>query len=421
MSVTAPVPQDLVVDFDVHDPALVSTPEAWNQRGVELRRKGPVVYSPASGGYWIVTRYDLVCEVLRDPELFSSYPNDLANSSQGRLLPIEVDPPEHTALRKVLLPLFTPKRMQEIEPRLRATINELIDQFSEKGECEFIDAFAHALPTRVFLELMGWPAEDAEMFSAATDMALQGLPGKSAEESHQAQAEAAFKIYGYFADIIERVKRGDYDMNSLTAQIISTPVEQPDGSARPLTVEELGQMFFLLAIAGLHTTQGSLAWSIINLAANPEQRAELIADPRRIPAAIEEILRFEAAASLGRRATRDTVLGGINVAAGDQLLVLLSSANRDAEQFDSADEVKIERTPNHHVAFGMGVHRCIGSHLARLELRLALEELHKRIPDYQLVEGDPPRMTGSQIRSCEHLRIEFTPTPRLGNGMGTAV
>lgn len=415
MSVTAPVPQDLVVDFDVHDRALVTTPEGWHHRGAELRRTGPVVYSPASGGYWIVTRYDLVCEVLRDPDRFSSYPNDLANSSQGHLVPIELDPPEHTAVRKVLLPLFTPKRLQEIEPRLRATINELIDDFSEKGECEFIESFAHALPTRVFLELMGWPAEDAEMFSVATDIAIQGLPGKSAEESHQAQAEAAFKIYAYFADVIERVKRGDYDMDSLTAQIILAPVEQPDGSAQTLTVEVLGQMFFLLAIAGLHTTQGSLAWSIINLSANPDQRAELIADPGRIPAAVEEILRFEAAASLGRRATRDTVLGGVNIAAGDQLLVLLSSANRDDAQFDHPDDVKIDRTPNHHVSFGMGVHRCLGSHLARLELRLALEELHKRIADYRLIDGDPPRMTGSQVRSCEYLPIQFTPTPRLGD------
>jgi cytochrome P450 len=413
MSVTAPVPPDLVVDFDVHDRSLVATPEVWHRRGLELRGKGAMLYTPAWGGHWIVTQYDLACEVLRDPDRFSSYPNDLANSSQGQLVPIELDPPQHTAVRKVLLPLFTPKRLQEIEPRLRATINELIDEFSEAGECEFVEAFAHALPTRVFLELMGWPSEDAEMFSAAVDMAIQGLPGKSRDESHRAQAEAAYKIYGYFGEVIDRVKRGAYEMDSLTAQIILAPVEQPDGSARTLTVEELGQMLFLLAIAGLHTTQGSLAWSIINLAGNPAQRAELIADPSRIPAAIEEILRFEAAASLGRRATRDTVLGGVSIAAGDQLLVLLSSANRDETRFEHADEVKIDRTPNHHVSFGMGAHRCIGSHLARLELRLALEELHKRIPDYRLVDGDPPRMTAGQIRSCDYLRIQFTPTPKL--------
>lgn len=413
MPVPTHVPEDLVVDFDVHDPALAATPTAWQERAAELRRKAPVVYSQSKKGYWVVTRYDLVCEVLRDATTFSSFPNDLANVSQGRLMPIELDPPEHTVMRKVLLPLFTPKRLQEIEPRVRATINDLIDQFCEKGECEFVEAFAHALPTRVFLELMGWPLDDAEIFSETTDIALQGLPGKTAEESQQAQAEAAFKVYGYFADVIERVKRGDYDMNSLTAQIILAPIEEPDGTTRELTVAELGQMFFLLAIAGLHTTQGSLAWSIINLASNPDQRADLVAHPDHIPAAIEEILRYEAAASLGRRATRDTTLGDVRIAEGDQLLLLLSSANRDADHFSNAGDLHIDRTPNHHVSFGMGVHRCLGSHLARQELRLALEELHKRIPDYELVEGDPPRMTGTQVRSCTYLPIQFTPTPRL--------
>jgi len=411
--VPAHVPEDLIVDFDVHDPALAATTTAWQERGAELRNKGPVVYSQSNKGYWVVTRYDLVCEVLRDPTTFSSFPNDLANVSQGRLMPIELDPPEHTVMRKVLLPLFTPKRLQEIEPRIRATINDLIDQFCEKGECEFVDAFAHALPTRVFLELMGWPLDDAEMFSETTDIALQGLPGKTAEESQQAQAEAAFKVYGYFADVIERVKRGDYDMESLTAQIILSPIEEPDGTKRELTVAELGQMFFLLALAGLHTTQGSLAWSIINFAQNPDQRADLIANPDHIPAAIEEILRYEAAASLGRRATRDVTLGGVDIAEGDQMLLLLSSANRDADTFVEPDDLRIDRAPNHHVSFGMGVHRCLGSHLARQELRLAIEELHKRIPDYQLVESDPPRMVGTQIRSCLYLPIQFTPTPRL--------
>jgi cytochrome P450 len=410
----AHVPEQLVVDFDVHDPALALTPTAWQERVAELRDMAPLVYSQSNKGYWVVTHYDLVCEVLRDPTTYSSFPNDLANVSQGRLMPIELDPPEHTVMRKVLLPLFTPKRMQEIEPRIRATINDLIDQFCEKGECEFVDAFAHALPTRVFLELMGWPLDDADMFSETTDIALQGLPGRTAEESQQAQAEAAFKIYGYFADVIERVKRGDYDMSSLTAQIILAPIEEPDGTTRELTVVELGQMFFLLALAGLHTTQGSLAWSIINLSANPEQRADLIANPDDLPAAIEEILRYEATASLGRRATCATTLGGMDIAEGDQLLVLLSSANRDADHFGQPDDLQIDRSPNHHVSFGMGVHRCLGSHLARMELRLALEELHKRIPDYQPVEGDPPRMTGTQIRSCSYLPIQFTPSPRLG-------
>jgi len=415
MVVTAHVPQDLVVDFDIDAPALMSAPDAWHQRLTELRRRSPILYSPASGGHWIVTRYDLACEVLRDAETFSSSPLLLNKASEFNLVPTELDPPHHAPFRKLLVPLFSPKRLQELEPRLRDTVNELIDEFCEKGGCEFIGAFAHALPIRVFFELMGWPAQDAEMFGKAIHTALQGLPGKSAEESLQAQAEAALEIYGYFTSVIECVERGDYDMDSLTAQIILTEVEQPDGSARRLSVLELSQLLFTLAVGGWHNTEVTLAWSIINLAANPDQRAKLIADPSGVPAAVEEILRFETAGSPARRATRDTTLGGVDIAAGDQILLLLPSANRDEAQFHSPDEIRIDRAPNNHLTFGMGIHRCVGVAMARLELRLALEELHKRIPDYRLVDGDPPQMTGGQARSCQRLAIEFTPTPRLGN------
>lgn len=412
MPLTAQIPQDLVVDFDLLDPALAKSVATFQERAAQLRHKGPVLYSPAWGGYWIVTRYDDVCEVLRDPETFSSWPNDLVNSSQGKYIPIELDPPDHTSYRRVLLPLFSPKRMQAIEPEIRSVINGLIDEFCEKGQCEFVEAFAHALPTRVFLSLMGWPLEDTALFSETVDVATQGLPGRPREESQQAQADAASRIYGYFSEVIERVKAGNYDMDSLTAQIITTPIELPDGGHRQLDTTELGQMFFLLLIAGLHTTQGSLAWSIINLASHPEKRADLITHPDRIPNAVEEILRFEAAVSLGRRATRDAEVAGVKIAAGDRLITLLCSANRDESHFDQPGELLLDRAPNHHVSFGMGIHRCIGSHLARLELRLALEEIHERIPDYSLIEGDPPRMIPAQVRSCGYLPIQFTPTPR---------
>ena len=177
-------------------------------------------------------------------------------------------------------------------------------------------------------------------------------------------------------------------------------------------------MFFLLLIAGLHTVQGSLAWAIVHLAAHPEQRDRLIADPSLVPGAVEEILRIEAAVSMGRRATKDVDFGEVRMRDGDQVLVMLCGANRDSGEFERPDDVDVERFPNRHLSFGSGPHRCIGSHLARIELKIALEELHRRIPDYRPDPDDPPVVLPSQVRGFQSLPIRFTPSgPDVGSAM----
>lgn len=195
----------------------------------------------------------------------------------------------------------------------------------------------------------------------------------------------------------------------LTAHIVNTPVDM-GGETRLLTDDELHRMFFLMLIAGLHTVQGSLAWGLKHLAENPDQRQELIDDPDEIPTAVEEILRIESSVSMGRIATRDVEIGGVTVAAGEMLAVLLAAANRDPSEFEDADVLVADREPNRHLAFGAGPHRCIGSHLARIELRLAFEEIHRRIPDYRLVESDPPVFHATQVRGCVRMPITFTPS-----------
>ncbi|MCD2111603.1 cytochrome P450 [Rhodococcus rhodochrous] len=396
-----------VVDFDIYDPSLTHPVDTVQEKVAELAAKGPVVYSTAYGGHWIVTRYKEVHEVLRDPETFSSYPNNLVNAGDGKFLPLELDPPEHTAYRVALQPLFSPNRMKALTERIRSVVNELIDGFAWKGEAEFVSEFAHELPTRVFLALMDWPLEDAPMFTEATDIALMGKPGASEEESANARAEAAQQMFGYFHKIIgeRRANPGD----DVTSTLIHTEIELPDGK-RLLTDEELARMFFLLLIAGLHTVQGSLAWAIIHLVNRPDQRTALIEDEGLLPSAVEEILRIEAAVIMGRRATRDVELGGVRIKEGDQIIVMLCSANRDSEEFDDPNSLDLARTPNRHLSFGAGPHRCLGSHLARLELSIALEELHRRIPDYELVESDPPILHATQVRGCIRLPIRFTPT-----------
>ncbi|MCF3939667.1 cytochrome P450 [Gordonia tangerina] len=399
--------EDVTVDFDVYDQNIAAPVDRFQEMAAELASKGPVVYSTAYGGHWIVTRYQEIHEVLRDAETFSSYPNNLVtNEAFGKFIPIELDPPEHTGYRKALQPLFGPARMKKLSESIRTVVNDLLDDFASKGEAEYISAFAHELPARIFLALMDWPIEDAPLFTDATDVVLFGKPGGTEEESLEARAIAGMQMLGYFQKMVDERRANPGD--DVTSQLIHTEVELADG-LRLLTDEELNRMFFLLLIAGLHTVQGSLAWAIVHLVNNPEQRQQIIDDPAMIPSAVEEILRIEAAVVPGRRATRDVELGGMSVKEGEQLILLLCSANRDDGEFDEPDELDVTRRPNRHLAFGGGAHRCLGSHLARIELTIALEEIHRRIPDYDLVESDPPVFHASQVRGCVKMPIRFTP------------
>ncbi|NMO03693.1 cytochrome P450 [Gordonia sp. TBRC 11910] len=399
--------EDVTVDFDVYDVALAAPTDRFQERVAELAAKGPVVWSPHYGGHWIVTSYHEIHEVLRDAQTYSSYPNNLVtNEAFGKFIPIELDPPEHTGYRKALQPLFGPVRMKKLTEDIRAIVTELLDGFTARGSAEYISEFAHELPARIFLALMDWPRSDAPIFSEATDIVLFGKPGGTEEESMQARAMAGFSMFGYFQKVIE--DRRANPREDITSSLIHTEVELTDG-VRLLNDEELNRMFFLLLIAGLHTVQGSLAWMIKHLVANPEQRQQIIDDPSVIPSAVEEILRIEAAIIPGRRATCDVVLGGQQIRAGDQLILTLCSANRDGVEFDDPDVLDLMRHPNRHLSFGGGAHRCLGSHLARVELTIAMEEIHQRIPDYRLVESDPPVYHSSQVRGCARMPIEFTP------------
>lgn len=409
MSTTAAdVPERLLVDFDIHDPSIAGQLDTVQDRLRELAAIGPVLYSTAHGGHWLVVGYDEAHEVLRGPDRFSSYPNNIVQQGTDRFVPLEFDPPEHTYYRQALQPLFSPRRMKALEPRIREVTGELIDSFAGRGECEYISEFAHELPTRMFLALMGWPLADAPMFTECVDTVLMGKPGVSDEESDAAKAEAGQRLFGYFAQVVaDRRSRPEVD-DDVSAAVINQILDF-GGEQRKLTDDELYRMFFLLMIAGLHTVQASLAWAVINLSARPEVRRRLVDDPSAIPGAVEEILRFEAAVTMGRSVVADTELGGVRLRAGDQLLVFLAAANRDPAEFADPSELEIDRTPNRHLAFGSGPHRCLGSHLARIELRIALEEIHRRIPDYRLDPDDPPISHASQVRGVARLPIRFTP------------
>lgn len=408
------------VDFDVFDPGLSDPDDVFQQRVAELSEQGPLVYSPAYGGHWIVTHYEEVAEVLRDPERFSSYPNNLVPHGFGKFIPLEIDPPDHSAYRHILQPLFNPVRMKALEPQIRSIVSDLIDGFAGRGKAEFIAEFAHELPARAFLALMGWPIEDAPMFTKATDTTLHGVPGGTEEESNQARAEAAATMLAYFGAVVadRRGRSAGSGGDDITASIINSDIEI-GGERRRLSDDELCNMFMLLLIAGLHTTQGSLAWSVLHLSANPAERQKIIDRPDAIAAAVEEILRIEAAVSAGRNVTRDTTLGGQQLAVGDQLLLVLAGANRDEREFSSPNDVQVERNPNRHLAFGAGPHRCLGSHLARIELRIALEELVRRLPDLAPDPDGTVISNGGQVRGVLQLPVIFTPENQAADSAGS--
>ncbi len=407
MTTIEKVPAHLITDFDVYDADLALPVDVMQERMAELAAIGPVVYSTAHGGHWIVTRYQEIYEVLTHPESFSSYPNNLVTPADfGRFIPLELDPPEHTAYRHALQPLFSPQRMKRLGEEIRGVVNELIDAFASRGHAEFISEFAHELPARVFLALMDWPISDVAMFTEATDAVLFGKPNGTKEESDQVMMTAAMTIAGYFHTVIaeRRANPGE----DPTSKLIHTEVALPGGT-RALTDEELFRMFFLLLMGGLHTVQGSLAWSVVHFVNNPAQRQAVIDDPELLPKAVEEVLRIEAAVTPGRRVTHDVELGGVQLSGDDQMILLLCTANRDVDLFEAPGTFDTSRFPNRHLSFGAGPHRCLGSHLGRLELSIALEELHRRIPDYQLVETDPPIFHSTQVRGCHRMPITFTP------------
>lgn len=402
------VPDDLVVDFDIYDPALAGSEDHFQDEIRKLAKIGPLVYSTAHGGHWMVLDYDLVHEVLRDPQSYSSWPNSLlSHGEEQKLLPLELDPPVHTAYRQSLQPLFSPTRMKSLEPKIRGVVNELIDRFADRGEAEFVSEFAHELPAKVFLALMDLPLSDAPKFTDASSIVMGLGEGATSEEARNAaQAEMAT----YLMDVVEERRSRPADSEDVTSQLVHGQATI-DGETRHFTTEELTSMMLLLLIAGLHTVQGSLGWGVAHLTANPEQRQKLIEDASAIPAAVEEILRIEASVCPGRRATQDTVLGGRNIKKDDRVLLVLCAANGDSAQFDDPQGLDVARTPNRHLSFGAGPHRCLGSHLARIELRIAFEELFRRIPTFEVDRDRPQEWHSSAVRGVIELPIKFVPEP----------
>ena len=360
----------------------------------------PVTRAPGMfGGAGVsLARYEDVLWALKHPEVFSS--KDIVKvGNEVPLLPLSVDPPDHAKYRRMLDPQFSPRRMAEIEPEVRRLTNECIDNFVDRGEVEFNDEFATPLPSTYFLALMGLPQSDLPDFLLWRDDTIR--PAGKTEEEIQAKREAAGKnIESYFeAKIAEKRENPD-------EFLLSTIVHgQVDG--RPMTHDELIGTTHLLLLAGLDTVTATLDCMIVYLAQHPDRRRAIVENPSLIPGAIEELLRHQTPVMMVPRViAQDYEMDGVQIKAGDTATLLIGAANCDFAEFDVPAEVSFDREANRHLAFGGGPHRCLGSHFARLELRVALEEFHRRIPDYEIVPGTELNFSPG-IRQTDKLPLRF--------------
>jgi cytochrome P450 len=371
-----------------------------------LREHSPILRTEMGGT--MIARHEDVEFALRHADVFSSDMEAISIGNVRPLIPLQVNPPDHVKYRRLLDPLFAPKQVALLENDVRKLSNQLIDDFVDTGECEFNSAFAIPLPCTVFLRLLGLPLEDLDLFLELKDNIIRpgGTSGaRSDEEFMQIQAETGQRIYAYFEQVLDERERQPQD--DLLSGFLEAEVDD-----HRLTREDILDICYLFLLAGLDTVTASVGCMVSYLAQHPEQRDRLVDDPSLVPGAVEELLRWETPVpGVPRVVAEDVELCGERLEAGERVTVLIGSANIDDSEFPEPDRVDFERPANRHLAFGGGVHRCLGSHLARLELRVALETIHERIPDYAIKPGETPKYSMG-IRAVEYLPLVFTPPTR---------
>ncbi len=384
----------------VFSPDVADDPHPTYQR---MRNECPVARSTlGEAAVVLISRYEDVNWALRHPEYFTSAGGSL-NLGEQPLIPLEFDPPEHTKYRRLLSPEFVPREITKLEPEVRRIVRGLIDGVAGRGRCDFHEEIATPLPSEIFLALMGLPGEDLPRFLRWRDDSIRPdvEPGDF-EGAQRIRAQTAHEISDYFRETIARLR--EQPSNTLLSRIVHSTIE-----GRELTEAELLGISHLLLLGGLDTVTATLDCMVAFLADHPEQRGRLVDDPSLIPAAVEELLRWLTPVMvIPRSIKQDVEMGDVELKTGDGVMLVIGAANGDESEF-ADPEVDFDRHPNRHVAFGGSNHSCLGAHLARLELRVAIEELHRRIPDYRVAEGAEVHFSPG-IRQADHLPLEFPPS-----------
>lgn len=369
------VPPERVVDWDIYQPANVAQGlhAAW--KGLQDRTPHDVVWTPCNGGHWIAVRGRALVDVMSDYATFSSrlqiVPRAIAE--QLTFIPATLDPPAHRGYRALLNPAFTPKRVAGHEPRVRSLAIELIESFAADGHCNFTTAYAEQLPIRIFLAMADLPQSDAPRLKHLGDQITR-------PDGSMTFAEAIAALEAYIGPIIEARRRAPGD--DLLSNVFNGTID-----GRALSGEECLRMGVELLLAGIDTVVNFLGFVMLFLARNPAHRRELVADPARIPDAVEELLRAHGVLTVARGVTRDLEFHGAPLKAGELIAVPTMLHGLDERENACPMTVDFGRRSHRHSAFGQGPHHCVGAPLARLELRVTLEEWLRRIPDFEVAPG----------------------------------
>ena len=365
----------------------------------EMQERCPIGWSEQQGGNWVLTHYEDIWNVERNTAVFSSAQGvSMPWHGMAPLPPIEVDPPLHTVYRSALVKHFSPAAMAKQEPHAREVVSGLIDAFIEDGHADLATQLTMPLPAIVNTPVLGIPVEDRDNFQA-WGAALLSSAGQD--------LEAIGSCMGYFAEMYHEVRREprDDDMPTILTRI------EIDGA--PMDQTQFILSMIMIMVGGLDTTTNSGALMFDYLAKHPDQRRQLIEDPDLIPSAVEELLRhLTPLPALFRTTTQATTLHGREIAEGEKVQLCYMAANHDPAEFPDPETIDLTRSPNRHLSFGVGVHRCLGAALARMELKVLLEESLPRLGDYELVE--PIARYASITRGVTNLKVRFTPGKRRG-------
>jgi len=370
-----------------------------------LRDEAPV-YRNDEIGFWALSRHADVLAALRDAELFSNRngvsldPSSWHPDANATMSFLAMDPPRHTRMRALISRGFTPRRVSNLEARIREITTEHIDGFIARGECDFIKDFAGKVPMDVISEMIGVPVEDRDMLRTWADLVVHREDGMM--DVPPAGMQAAAQILNYFQELID--EREQQPRDDLTGALLAAEI---DGD-RLMPREILG-FLFLMVIAGNETTTKLLGNALYWISRNPGERQKVTDDPSLIPRWVEETLRFDGSSqALARTVTRDIELHGEKLQEGDRLVVLLGSTNRDERVWEDPDRYDIMRNTTPMLSFGYGTHFCVGAALARLEGRIGLEELMKRFPDFELDSEKLIRVHSVNVRGFASMPIEFS-------------
>ena len=396
-----PLVQDFATDFDHLDPQWVNDPyPIWE----DLRGRCPVAHTERFGGAWFPATHEGVSAVAKDSEHFSSRqviisytrPTDEDLPAPiGLAPPITSDPPFHVDARRLILPAFAPGPINALEPAIRELCNRLLDNL---GDHEIVNAgeeYAQFIPPAVIAQMLGFPPEDEDFFREVIHNIIGSADNQDDAERERLQAQTEAYFDKQIQDHIDNPR------DDLTTYLLNVEL-----GGQKLQHDHVRGTMILILVAGIDTTWSAIGASIWHLAQNPDDLARLVNEPDLMPTAIEEFLRFYAPVTMGRMVKEDFDFNGCPMKKDDWVLLGFPAANRDPAAFKDADKFIIDREENRHVAFGLGIHRCAGSNLARLELRIAIEEFTKRYPNFELANPEGVTWAPGQVRGPRNLPVK---------------